>query len=97
MEMARHQRICKQFCTIQIKVTANMPQILDMVKKQALQIADIWDRKLKFLSKITPKISSRFCWLSFHTKKLNKKHRVIFAPLPFITNKEEFSLIWVQF
>ena len=30
--MARHQRICKQFCTIQIKVTVNTPQILDVVK-----------------------------------------------------------------
>ena len=44
-----------------------------------------------------PKITSRFSRVSFDTEKLNWKHREVFAPLPFVPNKEEFSFIWVQF
>ena len=52
---------------------------------------------MKFLSKITPKIPSRFSRVSFDTEKLNWKHRGVFSPLSFVPNKEEFSFIWVQF
>ena len=37
------------------------------------------------------KIPSRFCWVSFDTEKLNRKHTDVFALLSFIPNKEEFS------
>ena len=43
------------------------------------------------------KISSRFSRVSFDTEKLNQKHREVFASLSFIPNKEECSVIWVQF
>ena len=36
----------------------------------------------------------RFCWVCSDTEKLNRKHREVFVPLPFIPKKEEFSFIW---
>ena len=46
---------------------------------------------------IHPKIPSRFGRVSFDTGKLNRKHREVFAPLSFVPDKEEFTVIWVQF
>ena len=39
-------------------------------------------------------ITSWFSRVSFDTEKLNRKHREVFAPLPFVSNKEEFSFIY---
>ena len=39
IETTRHKSSCKKLCSIQIKVTANTPQIPDMVKAWA---ADCW-------------------------------------------------------
>ena len=62
-----------------------------------LSVPDICERKLKFLSKITPRLQADFPPLSFNTQNLYRKHRKTFAPLPFIPNEEEFSFIWLQF
>ena len=43
------------------------------------------------------KVAGRFCRVSFDTWKLYRKHRKIFAPLPFTPDDEKFSFIWVQF
>ena len=96
IETTRHKSSCKYFCTIQIKVTVNSPQIPDVVIAWA---ADCWYMRVEgeISVRYYSQIPSRFCWVSSDTKKLNRKHRELFAPLPFVPNKEEFSFIWVQF
>ena len=59
-----------------------------------MQTADICERKVQFLSNITPKI---LCRVSFDTEKLNRKHREVFALLSFVPGKEEFSLSGFSF
>ena len=44
-------------------------------KKKELFTADIYEWKVEFLSKITPKMVGRFCQISFDTKTLNRKYR----------------------
>ena len=96
IETTGHESSCKQFCTIQIKVTANMPQIPHIVKAWATDCWYMWEEG-EIFTKYYTKIPSRFSRVSFDTQKLNRKHREVFAPLLFIPNKEEFSFIWVQF
>ena len=38
-----------------------------------------------------------FCGVSFDTEKLNRKRREEFAPQSFVSDKEEFSFVWVLF
>ena len=51
-----HESSCKPFCTIQIKVAANTPQIPHMVKTWATDCWYIW-AKGEILSNITPRSS----------------------------------------
>ena len=80
IEIAGHESSCKQFCTIQIKVTTNTLQIPHMVKAWATDCWNRWEEgevSVKYYTKIT----SRFSRVSFDTEKLDWKHREVFAPL----------------
>ena len=70
METARHKSSYEQFCTIQIKVTANTPQILDMIKAWA---ADRWYMWLEgdIFVKYYSQIPSRFSLVNFDTYNLS--------------------------
>ena len=46
---------------------------------------------MEIFVKYYSKIPRRFCWVNFDTEKLSRKHGVVFPPLPFIPDKEEFS------
>ena len=48
IKTTEHESSSEQFNTIQIKVTANTPQIPHMVKGVRVQTADICERKVKF-------------------------------------------------
>ena len=91
-----HESSSKQFCTIQIKVRTNTPQTPHMVKAWAIDCRSMWAEDTIFIKYYT-EIKSRFSMVSFDTEKLNWKHREVFAPLSFVPDKEEFSLIRVQF
>ena len=78
-----HESSSKQFCTIQIKVTTNTPQIPHMVKAWATDCWYVWVEGEIFV-KNYPKIPSRFSRVSFDTEKLNRKHREVLALLSFV-------------
>ena len=82
--------------TMQINVMTNTQRIPGSGKNKHCKSQIYENENVEIFIKYYSEISSRFCWVSFHTKRRNRKHRVIFAPLSFIANKEEVSLIWVQ-
>ena len=96
IETTGHESSRKQFCTIQIKVTTNTPQIPHRVKAWVTHYRNMWAEGEIFIKYYT-EITSRFSRVTFATEKLNWKHRKVFALLLFVPNKEEFSFIWVQF
>ena len=74
IETTRHRSSCKQYCSMNIKVTVNMPHIPNMVKAW---VADFWYMwaEGKIFIRYYSKSLSRFCWVSLDTEKLNRKHR----------------------
>ena len=75
----RQQHIYKPFSTIQVNVTANTPKIPDVVKTSTANCRYMRPKVEIFIT-IYSKMSNRFCLISFHTKFLSGKHRVLFAP-----------------
>ena len=77
IETTRHKSSCKWYCTIQIKVTMSMLQIIDMLKAWAAGCSYMWAEGEIFV-KYYSLILCRFCWDSFfYSKQLNRKHREI--------------------
>ena len=71
-----HESSSRQFCTIQIKVTTNTPQIPHMVKAWATGCWYMWAEGGIFVKYYT-EITSIFSRVSFDTEKLNWKHKDI--------------------
>ena len=58
--------------------------------------ADICEQKVKLLSNITPRFRAYFTRLVL-TLKSSTGNMEVCALLSFVSNKEQFSFIWVQF
>ena len=78
IETTGHESSSEQFCTIQIKVTANTPQVPHMVKTWATDCWYMWTEGAIAIKYYT-KIPSRFSRVSLDTEKLNRKHTGIFS------------------
>ena len=61
------------------------------------QYSKLYKPPMKATVKYYSRIPSRFGRVSFESKKLNRKHREVFAPLSFIPDKEEFNVFSVLF
>ena len=62
-------------------VSANTPQIPNMIEAWDGETADMWERKVKFHPKIAPKIPSKYWRIYIDIKKLTWKQRDIFPSL----------------
>ena len=104
IEPTRHKSSSKHFCTIQIKVTTDTPQIPHMVKAWATDYRNMWAEGEIFIKYYT-EITSRFTRVSFDTEKLNWKYGGVFAPMSFVPNnygnvsgvdQDKTALAWIQ-
>ena len=96
IEMARHQSICKSFAShLHHPDEGNVEYASDPGPGKSWRLLICANGRWNFV-KYYSNIPSRLYWVSFDTKKLNRKQRYLLWCNSF-PDKEEFSFFWVQF